>query len=330
MTQGGTVDVVVPVGRYHMREIAHLLKDLNVREATGLIDSVTLVGGPGLAARAHADTALDVTVLELPNELSPSVARNLGARSPRNVNAPWIMFVDADVCVSKTFLEGLRSVLEREQPAGTFAICPQYADLLDAHSRLQLFEAREDARVLDSYRARNHVAVLRGSCMIVRTDVFTVIDGFDEALHAAEDRDLASRICEAGGHINFRSDLRVTHRPPARLANILRRKRWHAVGNAQFAYKNGNSGYLSMRAKLLAVLRRFRNSENALDERVYQLTVGVFYLTEFQLALWRLQRSGGKISREPGAVLTSFLRALDWTTGRREAAAQRRERASAW
>lgn len=308
------VDVVVPVGKYHWKVVSALLGDLQQElDGSSILASVTIVGGPGVTAFvSDIVNVRQVAVVELDTEATPSTARNLGAQRPLGESAQWKLFVDADVRLSPSFFRSLPIVVSDKGPSETLAICPKYSDLVNPASTLQLLEAREDSRVLESYRDGSWVRTLRGSCMLVRTDVFECLNGFDDTLCAAEDRDLAARICAIDRRaIKYSGDLEVLHLPPARIGNILRRKRWHAIGNAQFALKNGNTGYLPMPVKVAALIRRAAHAELGPKEAAYLLCIGAYYLGMFQWAIVRMRMSEAYIDPRPGVVTSAIFWALD-------------------
>ena len=116
-------------------------------------------------------------------------------------------------------------------------LCPVFALNTNIESRWQKYENLEDARSLDSYRSGKYVSVLQGFCIIVRRSVFEEIGSFERTFMASEDRELAIRMMSAGYKILFMPDVKILHLNPSKLKNIIKRKRWHAIDNAQLSLK---------------------------------------------------------------------------------------------
>jgi N-acetylglucosaminyl-diphospho-decaprenol L-rhamnosyltransferase len=155
--------------------------------------------------------------------------RNLGFGPANNLGvmrtgADFIALVNSDAFVDPGALEGLRDYLRRTPKAAVAGPMLKNPDGSFQESRFDFpsparawAENLGVSRVLRFFkRNRPHVsgavAWLSGACLMVRSEVWNAVGGFDERFFLyAEETDLQRRIAECGWEIHWAPDFTVTH-----------------------------------------------------------------------------------------------------------------------
>lgn len=177
-----------------------------------------------------------IRLIEFDQEKSCSIARNIGFKF---VSTEIVIFLDGDIILPNNFFYNLKDylvILKNNTSIG--GLCPLFSVHKNYESGLQKYENLEDVRMLNSYRHQKYVKLLQGFCVTVKSSVFKKVGMFDESFIASEDRELTVRIINAGYKILCMPNIQITHINPSGFKNILKRKRWHAIGNAQLALKH--------------------------------------------------------------------------------------------
>jgi glycosyltransferase involved in cell wall biosynthesis len=118
----------------------------------------------------------------------PAAGRNAGAAE---AEGDFLVFLDADVRIPKTFLRNALSEMRaRELAVATCPVRPLSKLTTDKiiHNFANLF-------IRMNQRTDPHAP---GYCILMRRNVFQAIGGFDESLKVAEDHDLVKRAAEKG------------------------------------------------------------------------------------------------------------------------------------
>lgn len=234
------ITFVIPLHRMHIKVFDYVLDSIFSQEIEEIQYEIVIVlngQGKSPASSRYLNKIEDprIKVLRYYHEKSCAIARNIGFKYVSN---EIVIFLDGDIVLPPDFFKLLIKYLnilkEDQRIAG---LCPLFSVNNEPESRLQIYENLEDIRMLDSYRYGAYTKLLQGFCIIVKSSVFSSLGMFDESFIASEDRELTSRVIKAGYNILCMPDIFIKHINPSSFRNILKRKRWHAIGNAQLALK---------------------------------------------------------------------------------------------
>jgi GT2 family glycosyltransferase len=160
--------------------------------------------------------------------LSPNHARNIGAK---DVNTPYIVFIDNDVVVAPGWLSPLVNCAER---TGAAVVSPLNFEQRPIHTIVHFAggEARIETVEVDG-RAERHIVdkihkniptestpteCAEFHCMLVRTDAFRAVGGLDERMMSTrENIDFCMTLREAGYEIQLEPASKITYLPPVRM-----------------------------------------------------------------------------------------------------------------
>ncbi len=137
--------------------------------------------------------------LRLPTNRGPAAARNAGRTV---VTTPFVAFVDRDVSTPNDWID--RLLPHFDDPA-VGLVAPRVRG--EVGSSLDLGPDR--ARI----RSGTRVSYVPAAAIIVRTDAFDHVGGFDERLRVGEDVDLVWRLDDAGWRCRYEPAVAVWHRP---------------------------------------------------------------------------------------------------------------------
>lgn len=221
------VDIVVPfVGSDEaLRSLCNGLEDLDLTDA----DSVTVVDNRP-QRNATETTYGRIRVIRAPAIQSSYYARNCGARDGE---APWILFVDADVRVSGDLLARYFD----EPPRGrTGVLAGAIGNEAVASSDGQTMVARYSAlkelfaqqRTLD----RGELGYAMTANCAIRRVAFDEVGGFVETVRSGGDADICFRIRAQGWDIEPRDHAVVTHLNRETLSQLMRQSMRHGSGAA--------------------------------------------------------------------------------------------------
>lgn len=141
-----------------------------------------------------------------PESAGPAAARNQGAAVARG---EILVFIDADVVVSKTCLQELDSMFSKRPEAS--AIFGAYDETPDATNFISQYKNLAHSYI--HQRANIVAQTFWGGFGAVRADAFAAAGGFDErfARPSVEDIDLGYRLTAAGHLVLLDHRLRVQH-----------------------------------------------------------------------------------------------------------------------
>ncbi len=234
------ITFIVPLHRMHLKKFDSTFQSL-LDSKINNISFKTIVVLNGSVKKEEESFFLkepekfNITLLKYDEEKTCSLARNIGYQQ---ASTEIVVFLDGDVILPKNFFTNLDVYFtEMDNDPTIGGLCPVFALNTNIESKWQKYENLEDMRSLNSYRSGKYVRVLQGFCIIVKRSVFEEIGSFERTFMASEDRELAIRMVRAGYKIMFMPDIKILHLNPSKLRNILKRKRWHAIGNAQLALK---------------------------------------------------------------------------------------------
>lgn len=221
------VDVVVPFfgSATELDELCTHLNDLAVREH----DTISVVDNRPTAS-ASDDVRGRVRVVPAPEMQTSYHARNRGAATGQ---APWLLFVDADVRVPPDLIDTYfarapgpkTAVLAgeiRNEPIVSgerHSAAERYAHLAELFAQRKTFDNAEFAYAMTA------------NCAI-RRDAFESVGGFVDHIVSGGDADICFRIRQAGWGLEARDDAAVTHVSRPTVRKLLRQSARHGAGAA--------------------------------------------------------------------------------------------------
>jgi glycosyltransferase involved in cell wall biosynthesis len=158
---------------------------------------------------------------------SLTVARENGARAART---RWLLFADADVRFAAGYFMTLGELLDRPCPSALLFGPKLSADDYAAHYRR--------LSVAQSVLARLRIPAASGSNMLVTSEAFAAVGGFDTSLSCNEDSEFGWRIARAGFAWRHEPSLIVFATDHRRLRRGPLRKTLHTVCRCSSLYLN--------------------------------------------------------------------------------------------
>ena len=144
------------------------------------------------------------------NNLGPAAARNLGSKQARG---QYLVFVDSDTALTPRYFVCLEKALGTRQEVvfggGTEAL-PRDSSLLQQaihysmSARLSTGGIRGRTQSMESFKPRTHN-------MVLRSDIFAQVGGFNAKLRYGEDVDLSIRLERAGYRAKLLREVEVFH-----------------------------------------------------------------------------------------------------------------------
>lgn len=222
------VTVVVPV-KDRVDGLARLVAAVGEAGALVVVDD-----GSADPAAIRAAAGPRARVLRHERSRGASAARNTGLRA---ATTPLVAFLDSDVVPEPGWLAPLLAVFA--DPAVALA-APRIVALAPVVGWLGRYEAVHSSLDLGPDPAlvvpRSRVAYVPSAAVVVRRGA--VGDGFDEAMHVAEDVDLVLRL-HAGGHrLRYVPGSRVAHDHRTTLRAWWWRKAQYGTGAAPLALRH--------------------------------------------------------------------------------------------
>jgi GT2 family glycosyltransferase len=177
----------------------------------------------------------------------------------KHVNAEYYVLLNSDVEVTENWLQPLISVMEREKNVGacqpkilsfyepeSFEYAGAAGGFIDKYGypfcRGRLFNTLE--KDINQYNDSRKVFWATGACMLVRSNVFKEMKGFDDNFFAhMEEIDLCWRMQRAGYQVHYCGNSKVYH-----------------VGGGTLPKSNPHKTYLNFRNNLIMI---YKNAENS-------------------------------------------------------------------
>lgn len=193
------------------------------------------------------------------------------------VRTPYTLFLNPDARLSPGSLARLVGRLEADPGLG--AVAP----LLSSRGRVQM-PRRNSLIDVDSPHSFSEipdeatdVGFLSGAALLVRTDAFRAVGGFDERIFLyLEDDDLCTRLCRAGYRLQLLPDVVVAHEKKSLRETSLQDHREQSrntlLSMRYLSQKHGVS--FDFRTQRLKAVRRFLLALLLLDYRRVQANLG--------------------------------------------------------
>lgn len=170
---------------------------------------------------AEVGRRLGCRVVETPNKLYPSAARNYGAR---HCHSPLFVFLDADVIVTTRWARTVERLAKDPQFIGSRSATGDSCHISETPSWIERFWF-EPLR-------RNGRTFLNGANMIISRKAFEATGGFNAELETGEDVEFSERAMRMGVDLELNPKLIVHHEGfPKDLRNFFEREKWHGVGD---------------------------------------------------------------------------------------------------
>jgi len=166
--------------------------------------------------------------IRLTSNRGPAAARN--AARPL-VNTPLIAFVDADVTLAGD--QWLEPLLAHFNDTKVGLVAPRVRG--ESNSPLDL--SGEPARI----RAGTRVSYVPGAAIVVRTESFDAIGGFDEGLRFGEDVDFVWRLDQAGWRCRYEPAASVWHSPRSTFKDRLQQHVGYGTSAAPLALRHSGA-----------------------------------------------------------------------------------------
>jgi GT2 family glycosyltransferase len=222
----GRVDLsfVIPV-RNDAAALARCLDSIALASQGAAVEVIVIDNGSSDSS-AEIATRAGARTLVVPNERVGAL-RNRGTALARG---PLLAFVDADHQIGRSWVEAALDAMSDLDVAAVGSPCVPPPN----GSWVQ--------RAYDGFRdhtpGRHVVTWLGSGNLVVRTDVFRRIGGFDESLEACEDVDLCRRIRAVGGLLMSDSRLESIHYgDPSSLRALFRGESWRGRNNLQVSLR---------------------------------------------------------------------------------------------
>lgn len=202
MPQEPSITVVIPVRNAsgQLRSCLRTLQDAEGRHDVIVVDDASTDDSRSVAAACGA------RVIRLAEQSGPATARNRGAAAAAT---PYVVFVDADVCVHPDTLERFRQQLDAEPSLdaifGSYDTFPQARNFVSQYKNLTHHFVHQIAN--------REATTFWAGCGAVRRDCFLRVGGFDEAFRrpCIEDIEFGTRLTRLGGHVRLEPSIQAVH-----------------------------------------------------------------------------------------------------------------------
>ncbi len=193
-------------------------------------------GDPG----AHSAAARDIGAkyVRLESSGGPGAARNAGAKLART---DLLAFVDSDVEVTTQWLVPLLAHFEDE---AVEVVAPRVGTR-DRGDPISAYEANSSPLDLGSepanVRPGSMVSFVPAAALLVRSEAFAALGGFNPDLRFGEDVDFVWRVEADGGSIRYEPASEVMHLPRSTWAGLLRQRIDYGSSAAELAERHRGS-----------------------------------------------------------------------------------------
>jgi GT2 family glycosyltransferase len=219
------VDVVIPFAGSASELQALIARAARLERTAG--DTVVVVDN-----RARTDAVVappGVLVVPAPERAGSYYARNRGAATGE---APWLLFVDADVEVPADLLD---RYFERDPQDATGVLAGEVSDQppsLDQRSAAVRYAWLKQSMSQETTLAHGRWAFAQTANCAIRRAAFDAVGGFREHVRSGGDADLCFRLAAAGWQLERRPRATVMHRNRQTVRAMLRQRARHGAGAA--------------------------------------------------------------------------------------------------
>jgi GT2 family glycosyltransferase len=212
--------------------IANLLTDLTRIETRGIAKLILTLNIPEPLPEMLERLPFETLVLRNPRPVGFGANHNAAFK---HCTSPWFAILNPDLRLESDFVA---SVLQHAEPADALLgprVLDNYGVTADATRRLltpwQLVRRTLGQREPAAGRETDWLA---GICVILRSEAFAAVGGFDERFYMyLEDADLCLRLRLAGWRIQSIADATVRHAAQRASRHSLRHLRWHLASLAK-------------------------------------------------------------------------------------------------
>jgi glycosyltransferase involved in cell wall biosynthesis len=214
------VDIVVPFAG----------SDSDLGDLVGRLSAIELKEGDTLTVVDNRPDAVDLAgnVVAAPAQQSSYHARNRGAERG---DAPWILFIDADVDPPPDLLDRYFESQPGDE-VGVLAGGVEDAPLTPEPTRAERYAVRAEQMSQENTLRAGPWAYAQTANAAVRRTAFEQVGGFAEGIRSGGDADLCFRLRAAGWELASRPGARVVHHNRASTSAFLRQKARHGAGAA--------------------------------------------------------------------------------------------------
>ncbi|MEO5975364.1 MAG: mycofactocin biosynthesis glycosyltransferase MftF [Ilumatobacteraceae bacterium] len=180
-------------------------------------------------------TLSNAIVISLATNAGPGSARNAGLAQ---VSTPLVAFIDLDVSISTSTLNGLISYLA-DQRVGIVSprvTCTTSSNTIARYEQVRspLDLGPDQARV----EPRTRVSYVPSAMWLCRTAAIRAVQGFDESMRVGEDVDALWRIIDAGWRCRYQPQIIVNHLPRATLHDFISQRRLYGRSASELSARH--------------------------------------------------------------------------------------------
>jgi GT2 family glycosyltransferase len=225
-----SVDVVIPFAGSEAA-LDRLLESLRRLELQP-DDTVVVVDNTAGAEARRPRSDERLRVLPATEQASSYYARNRGAAVG---NAPWLLFLDADVAPPDDLLARYWAESIGDRTGVVAGGVADEDEAVDGHGTIAARYAFLTASQHQDNTLAGRFAYAQTSNCLVRRSAFEAIGGFTEGIRSGGDADLCFRLTEQGWALERREDATVAHLGRTTVRTLLRQRVRHGAGTAWLA-----------------------------------------------------------------------------------------------
>lgn len=212
------ISIIIPAYN-EARDLPNLIKSIEQEMRKDV--EIVVVDNGSTDGTGEIAKQLGCRVLETPNKMFPSAARNYGARY---CQSPLFVFLDADVIVTRKWAR------EVERLAGDQAFLEGYS-MTGESCHISVEPSWIEKLWFEPLR-NNGRSFVNGANMVISRKAFEKTGGFNAALETGEDVEFCVRAMQLGVELSLNHDLVVHHEGfPKDLKSFFNREKWHGVGD---------------------------------------------------------------------------------------------------
>ena len=269
--------VIIPA----FNEEKHILNTLKALKTNDNLEIIVVDNGSS-DKTAEIAKLMDVRVIDFPVGTIAAV-RNRGVKEAKN---EILIFIDADVRVSVSWHEKLKTVIKKLQDS-FMTVTGSRVQSSEKSNWLHKYWFSE----LTSYEA----PYINSGHLITTRKLFEKIHGFSENLETAEDYDFCQKALRIGANIENNPELVVMHDGyPETIIGFIQRERWHGRQDVENwdLFKDSKIAWIaSINMALFLAALVFTAAGNILALIVYFLSMYVmaFLLTVYKFGVKKLK-----------------------------------------